>query len=266
MIPITCSGWDLLDDRTPAHRAFRWPAFVHRRHRQLAVIGCLVAIVPTLVTAQTATPSPSPKPPPAVGELKALGQDRFQIGQIVVDKRARNFTVPGKVNLLDKPLEYLATSPGARKSYESLLELSASGSEINLACILIGLERDPALPAWKPSNPAAAGTRVTLSVAWSQGGQKRRISAAEALSNTQAGVTVESIEWSYTGSFTSLDGSQLAADVTGTLIGFVPDPTGIVAAASGNGLGPYGSVHGSSLLPPVGSAIELIVEPAKSTK
>lgn len=237
-----------------------------RRHGLQVMLGGLAAAASPSLRAQPAAPAAANPAPPKLGELKSLGQDRYQIGQIVIDKRARSFSVPGKVQVLDKPLEYLATAPRGRKAYEALFELSASGTEFNLACILIGLERDASLPAWKPAGPATSGTRVNLFVAWNEGGQKRRVPAAEVLANTQPGVKVEAIEWAYTGSFTNLDGTQFAADVTGTLIGFVPDPTGIVAAVAGNGLGPYGAVRGSSQLPPEGSAIELIVEPAKPGK
>jgi len=206
--------------------------------------------------------------PPPIGELKSLGQERYQVGRIVVDKRARTFTVPGRVHVLGKPLEYLATSPGGRKGYEALLELDASGTEINLACILIGMERDPAVPGSKPLGQAGkAGQRVTLSLAWSEGGQRRRLSAAEALLSADAATKSDTVEWAYTGSFTSLDGSQLAADVTGTLISFVKkDPTGVIEAVSDVSLGPYGSVRGSTMLPPEGSAIELVVQAATLTK
>ena len=54
--------------------------------------------------------------------MKSLGGDRYQVGTIVVDKRARRFSVPGRVHLLGKPLEYLATAPGGMKAYETLFE------------------------------------------------------------------------------------------------------------------------------------------------
>jgi hypothetical protein len=200
--------------------------------------------------------------------LRSLGQERYQIGSIVVDKRARTFMVPGRVHALGKPLEYLATSPGGRKAYESLLELDASGTEINLACILIGLERDPAVPTWKPLGQVGqTGQRVALSLAWTDGGQRRRLSAAQALLSADAAGKADAVEWAFTGSFTSIDGSQLAADVTGTLISFVKkDPTGVIEVVSDVSLGPYGSVRGSTLLPPEGSAIELVVQAATPAK
>ena len=229
----------------------------------VAAMASAAAIVVPPVIAQSA----EPPPPSVVGPIKPLGQDRYQIGRIVVDKRSHRFTVPGRVHALDKPLEYLATSPGGRKAYEALLELDASGSEFNLACILIGLERDPKVPANKPPEAASVtGQRVGMSVAWMQDGQRRQVTAAEALFNADARAKIESVDWVYTGSFTSIDGSRFAADFTGTLISFIKDPTGLIEAVSGVGVGPYGSMRGSALLPPEGSAVELIVEMAPGKK
>ena len=235
-----------------------------QRRGLLAALGCSTALGPPLVSAQTSAQTNAPVAP----QLKALGGARYQVGGIIVDKVARRFTVPGRVRALGKPLEYLATSPGGRKAYEALLELGASGTELNLACILIGLERDAGVPPWKPLGQASqVGQRVKLSLAWTESGQRRRVSAAEALLDAEARSGAEAVEWAYTGSFTSKDGSQLAADVTGTLISFVKrDPTGIIEAVSDISLGPYGSVRGSSLLPPEESAIELIVEADKGSK
>ena len=228
----------------------------------VGVMTWAVAIAVQPACAQTADPAP-----PAVGVVKPLGQERYQIGHIVVDKRSHRFTVPGRVHALDKPLEYLATSPGGRKAYEALLELDASGSEFNLACILIGLERDPKVAANRPPDAATVvGQRVAMAVAWTQEGQRRQITAAEALFNAEAKAKVESVEWVYTGSFTSIDGSRFASDFTGTLISLIRDPTGLVEAVSGIGLGPYGSIRSSAALPPEGSAIELIVELAPVKK
>lgn len=233
------------------------------RRGLLTALGCYAALCPLVAHAQASTPGARAAP-----QLKALGGERYQVGNIVVDKAAHRLTVPGRIHVLGKPLEYLATSPGARKAYESLLELDANGTELNLACILIGLERDPSVPSSKPLGvEGKTGQLVALSLAWTEGGQRRRVSAAEALLNTEARARADAVEWAYTGSFTSKDGSQIAADVTGTLISFIKrDRTGIFEAVSDVGLGPYGSVLGSSLLPPEGSPIELIVEAIKASK
>ena len=153
---------------------------MNRRRCLLAALGLAVAIGSPLGACQT--------PAPPIGDVKPLGKDRFQIGSIVVDKRARGFTVPGRVHVLGKPLEYLATSPGGMKAYESLLELDATGSEFNLACILVGLERPPNQPAFQRySREPLAGQRAALYIAWSEGAKQRELSAGDALLKSPTG-------------------------------------------------------------------------------
>jgi hypothetical protein len=233
-----------------------------RREGLQAAFGLSAAAFSPWARAQ----APAPRPPARlVGELKSLGDERYQVGGIVIDKRARSFVVPGRVHVVGKPLEYLATSPGGMKAYETLLELDTVGSEFNLACILIGLERDPKqVESRKVGQGPLVGQRVSLSVAWPEGGKRRQVSAAEALLNPESGVKPESVEWVYTGSRTSGAEGRFAADATGTLIGFVPDSNCIIESAVGIGLGAYGSVRGHAMLPPVRSAIELMVEAGKA--
>ena len=233
---------------------------MNRRDGLLAAIGVSVVACSPPAWAQA-----DAAPPATAGELNPLGQERFQIARIVVDRRARSFTVPGRVLALGKPLEYLATTPGGMKAYESLVELDTTGSEFNLACILIGLERDPG--PWRRSGPGPlVGPRVATSLAWTDGTTRRRVSAAEALLNPEAGVNPESVEWVYTGAPASDGQARFAADVTGTLIGFVPDPNCVIQSSFGIGLGAYGSVHGHAMLPRAGSTIDLIVEVADAAK
>jgi hypothetical protein len=213
-------------------------------------------------TAVPAKPFATGRPPPPVGELKSLGKDRYQIGRIVVDKKAGRFTVPGRVHVMGQPLEYLVTSPGGMKEYETLLEADATGSEFNLACILLGLERDPKQgPFYQFSEAPLVGPKVLVSIAWQDGGKRREISAAEALLDPKGDVRPESVEWVYTGSLSMPPEGQFAADITGTLIGFVHDANSIIESVLGLGIGAYGSVSGNTaLLPPVGTPVEVVVQ------
>jgi hypothetical protein len=194
--------------------------------------------------------------------LKPLGKDRFQIGRIVLDKRAGSFTVPGRVHVVGRPLEYLATTPGGMKEYEALLELDTSGSEFNLACILLGLERDPKQgPFYQFSEAPVVGPRVVLDIAWDQGGKRKVVTAAAGLLDPAAGVDPLTVVWVYTGSASMPPSGQFAADMTGTLVGFVHDANSIIESVRGLGIGAYGSVSGNAqVLPPVGTPVELIVK------
>jgi len=229
-----------------------------KRRSLLATVGWLAAGSAPIASAQT--------PVMPVGEMKALGGDRYQVGAIVIDKRARRFTVPGRVHLRDKPLEYLATTVGGMKAYETLFELDTGGSEFNLACILIGLERDPKLDLVTRSRSTIPGQRIAISIAWTENGKRRQMSAAEAILNADVGVVPVDIGWVYIGAPTSDGRPQFVTDTTGTLIGFIHDPNCVIESVQPIGLGAYGSVRGNPMLPPVGSPIELVVDAGPAGK
>jgi hypothetical protein len=232
------------------------------RRGLLACAAGLAACAAGPAWAQAAGPAPAVAASSPMGEVVSLGQERYRIGRIVVDKAKGSFVVPGRVLVTGKPLEYLATSPGGVKAYESMLELDATGSEFNLACILVGLDKAGLKTPWREfrAHPRIVAQKLTLSLAWSDAGRRRQMPAAEALLNAEAGVAAASVEWVYTGSPVSEGTDRFAADATGTLIGFVHDANTIIESAAPIGLGAYGAVRGHAVLPPVGTAIELIVE------
>ncbi|HJR71686.1 MAG TPA: YdjY domain-containing protein [Gammaproteobacteria bacterium] len=202
--------------------------------------------------------------PPAeteVPEVKPLGDERFQIGAIVVDQRARTLTVGGRVLRTEPPLEYIAVAVGGVKGYESLLELDATGVEFNLACILIGLSNEEVvLPRYQFDLEPVVGPQVGLRVRWGSGAEQKEYDAAEVLWTD--GKPGAGGDWIYTGSYNDAgDPSPYMAQVLGTLIGFVHDPAAIIEHRVGIGIGAYGSIGGNlDLLPDVGAELTLVVE------
>jgi hypothetical protein len=158
----------------------------------IAVVFALSLAMPGFALAQASAAPAAPPPPAAAGPveaapisgMKSLGKDRFQIGLIVVDKKQRRMTIPGRVLQLGVPLEYLAVSPHGMKGYESLLEVDASGSEFNLACILLGLDSSKATrPEMQFGAEPLTGQPVGFRIVWLDGKQRREISVPAAIPN-----------------------------------------------------------------------------------
>ncbi|MCM2312542.1 MAG: YdjY domain-containing protein, partial [Steroidobacteraceae bacterium] len=236
-----------------------------------ASFNALVALVAlTGMSAAIAQAPPAAAPaaaPPA--SVKELGKDRYQIGTIIVDRKAGQFTVPGRIlHIDDAPLEYIAVGRAGYKGYESLLELDAVGTEFNLACILLGLDNAAVRrPDFQFDRRPPEGPPVVLGLRWQTDGTTVEVPLRDALSFAQrpaadgapaAGPPPD--DWVYTGSFNTSEDGRYAADVVGTIVGFVHDPASIIEHRAGLGIGAYGSVQGNrQLLPPIGSPVELIV-------
>jgi hypothetical protein len=192
--------------------------------------------------------------------IEDLGNQQYRVGNIVVDKRAGEFTVEGIILNLTQPLEYVAVKTDGYKGYESLLELSTTAVDFQLACILIGLDdTEASKPRFQFDNAPVTGEAVTVSISWDEEGEQRVVSAQEAI-GSDTGKLADG-EWIYIGSRMSPQDGSLMAEMSGTLIGFVHDPMSVIEHSTGTGTGTYGLVTGNEdLLPAEGSEITVTVK------
>ena len=221
------------------------------RAAQIAVFATLLTL-PIIGFGQDEAPQPDM-------DIEELGDDRYRIGNIIVDKKNQSFTLGGKILHLGKPLEYLAVKTNGAKGYESLLELETSASEFQLACILVGLDdANSVKPRWQFDENDVEGQAVKISVFWTDDGKRKVVRAANAL--MRGDEPFDNHDWVYSGSLPSPQDGSLLAEMSGTLIGFVHDPLAIIEHRTGAGIGAYGSITGNSLvLPPEGSPVTLMV-------
>ena len=191
--------------------------------------------------------------------IEDLGNERYRIGTITVDKTARTFSLSGKILHLSEPLEYLAVRTGGDKGYESLLELETSAVEFQLACILVGLDDEKNVkPRFQYDELEVEGQAVEITISWEADGVRKTTSAANAMIAGDEPVLDDG--WIYVGSQPSPEDGSLLAEVSGTLIGFVHDPFSIIEHRNGVTAGSYGMITGNvELLPPEGSSITLTV-------
>jgi hypothetical protein len=195
----------------------------------------------------------------ATTPVEKLGDERYRIGAITVDRSSSSFSVPGKIIHLTDALEYLAVSSNGMKEYESLLELTTLPGDFNLACILVGLDDENSVkPRFQFDEEKAEGQRVAISLSWDNDGETETLSGANAL---QVGDDAfDDNHWVYIGSATGNYGKEFMADAGGTLISFVHDPYSIIDHRNGAGIGNYGLVTANvEVLPPIGTAITLTI-------
>ena len=237
---------------------------------------CCAAMGVLLATAANADAAPATETPAAaaaagpaaaaeaapISGMKSLGHDRYQIGTILVEKNLRRLTVAGRVLQLGVPLEYLVVSPHGLKGYESLLEIGASGSEFNLACILLGLDASRSTPpGMQYSREPIAGQPVAFRIYWQDGAKRHEVGVLAALYADATQIPNVEDTWIYTGSAINDYTKHYASDETGVLVGFVRDASAVVSHRTGLGIGNYGSVSGNkSLLPPVGGPVTLVMQ------
>lgn len=175
--------------------------------------------------------------------VEDLGQGKYRIGEITIDKPKRLITVPGVMLPYEdgKAIEFLATTKHGYKSYESILTLDVNAFEFNLACILIGLDSKHAvLPEYHFDPRPVKGDPVSIKVGWELKGRMLEYDAVELLKQGDGRAAGPAV-WSYTGSMFD-DSERYLAQMDGVLIGLVHDPASVIEHRDGLGLGRLGAV------------------------
>jgi hypothetical protein len=199
------------------------------------------------------------KEKPAVEDL---GNEKYRIGEIKIDKAKHLITIPGVMlpNEQGKAIEFIASTNNGYKAYESVVMLNANAFEFNLACILIGLDsRQSTVPEYHFDPEPVKGDPVSIKIAWEKNGKPVEYDVIELLKVGETKPAKPSV-WSYTGSM-FVDGDQYLAEMDGVLIGLVHNPASIIEHRAGLGLGNWGAVTiDSNMAPENGQAIRLMIQ------
>ena len=177
-----------------------------------------------------------PESPP----IEEIGDKLYRVGNIRVDLAGQEALVAGVVNDVTI-LEFIATTKGGFKSYESAIELDTDAISFNLAMVLLGLDKSRSVLSkfhFDPDPPE--GDPVEIWIEWEQNGETRRIRGEELAYNAGSKETLPETPWVYTGSVFMPDGSYLA-ERDGVLIGFVHTPAPIIENPLPDGVGNYGA-------------------------
>ena len=231
--------------------------------QMMSAVALALLITPTSAFAQPQAPKPLGSPerpmpfPPNL--VERLGDHLFRVGQIRVDTAKREITVSGHVNDVHV-LEFVASTTGGFKAYESALSLDAGGIPFNAAMLLIGLDKTHARVPTRHFDPIPpAGDPVDIWVEWSANGQARRERVEELMLDLRTKQSIPAGPWVYTGS-TFVKDSGYLADIDGVLIGFVHSPAPVIENPRAGAVDSYGSVvfnPNLGLLP--GTAVTLTV-------
>jgi hypothetical protein len=185
---------------------------------------------------------PPPPPPSAATPVERLGPTTLRVGNVQVDTAKREVSVAGVVNEGVTALEFIASTKGGFKGYESALELDTTAIDFNLGLILIGLDHNRAVvPKFHLQPTPPQGDPVEIWVEWTEREKPRRVRAEELVFNETTKQTLSEGPWVYTGSVFSAQNNAYLADLEGALIGFVHSPAPVIDSPRAMSPGQYGS-------------------------
>jgi hypothetical protein len=209
---------------------------------------------------------PAPPAAPVKPSVDKIGHQLFRIGRIRVDTGKREISVPGRVNDAHV-LEFVASTQGGLKAYESAISLETDGVTFNAAMLLIGLDKKNARVPTRHFDPVPpAGDPVDIWIEWNAEGKPRRERVEHLLFDVRTRQPMPPGPWVYTGS-TFIDDGRYLADTDGVLIGFVHSPAPVIENPREGAVASYGFIilNPRLGLPPE-SPITLIVSAAAPAK
>jgi hypothetical protein len=231
------------------------------------IVSALLALAGALTVINPQEPGEPPTDfihPEVTGELpeatagpniEALGNDRFRIGALTLDRARREIRFSGSIARTEGPMEYLLCASGG-KLYESVLGTDVDPYHLQLALLLIGLEPRNNLER-QGDLRHAQGDPVLIRVEW-EGDDARTSHRAEELLWSMTGErAMEPTHWVFTGS-TFVDGT-FAASLDRSIVAVFNDPAAIVNNPLQSAQDDTSFVPNQTVLPPVDTPVEIIM-------
>lgn len=224
----------------------------------LAILLAMPALATLAGTAGAADPNASRgEAGPAM--IEKVGEGRFRLGDITIDKHSRSINFPAQVNMDKGMLEYLLVHRKG-KTHESLLNTLVEGYDLQVAFLLLGYEGSDKKLAHQgdPSSPQGDAIRIAIR---QKGGAE--LPAEQWLINRfpDGDKDVGPIQWVYTGSL-SWNG-RFAAQETGSFAAIWHDPAALIDNASPGGESNRIWFVKEGTVPPVGTPVDVVVTPVK---
>jgi hypothetical protein len=226
-----------------------------------------VLFSPFLHAAETQErPSPDPSK-----EVRRIGPDLYELGNLRIDAKKRTITCPGRINM-DRggPIELLACTDRGKR-HETILVLDVEPLHLQLALLLLDLEmgRNPAVkyPEGSSENERPVADTVAIRVRWKQEGEGEQEAktiehpAHDMLHNVKKERPMQPARWAFIGS-RHVRG-QFGAKVTGSLVVTYHDPLGILELALEEVNSDIWYEANAKVIPEVDTEVEMIIQAPK---
>lgn len=200
------------------------------------------------------------------GEMEApiakIGDGKYKIDNITIDKNKREITVPGEVNMTSGMIELLATTKTGKR-HESVLVCDVEPYRLQVALLLIGLnpggniqyQGDPATPEGDP---------VLVWVKWAEKEKERVVRGEDLIFNKVEKKTMPHTHWVFSGSKTV--NGKFVAQITGSLITTYHDPYTIMDNPLPTGADDTFYEVNRDIIPPLGTKVLLVIQAVEKEK
>jgi len=241
--------------------------FIRYTVAALILIGTTFTVVSHAVEAPPPPPAPVFLPIPEeptnkLPPLEKIGEGKFRLGDILVNKIERSISFPAQVNMDRGLLEYLLVH-NKGKTHESLLRTRVAPYNLQIAFMLLGFEGTEQRLAMQGAPDTPRGDRVSILLSTATG-QTATLFPAEswlAIKTDETMTDVSGINWVFTGSY--VDDGRFLAQETGSMAAIWHDPVALIDNASPGGESNRIWFVKQGAVPPVGTPVNVTIKPAK---
>lgn len=206
-------------------------------------------------------PKQNPVTTPAI---EKIGPGILRIGKVIVNKPEGFVEVPGKVNMQEGLIEYLACSPYG-KLHESVLMLDVDPYALKIAMLLMGLEPGNKPIAHQGASETPEGDPVEIWISW-QNEKKQPVDhrAEDLILDTKTGKPMPHTVWVFTGS--QIQNGRFMAQVEHSIAATYHDPFALLDHTLPTGADDTLYHANSAVVPPKGTAVSFRIKPLEKTK
>lgn len=212
-----------------------------------AALAAAILVLPALAQ----TPGPLPR------DVEKIGDERYRIGKLTVDLRAKTAECPGRINMRRGTIEYLAVAPGG-KLHESALELDVRPLHLQVGLILLGLEAGGGLRYQGDTRPPR-GSPIELWVSWTRNGRSLRVPAGELVWDIDRKKPMGTGSWVFSG--LPAGDQAVAAEKERSLIATYRDPAAVINTTLEAGGDDTAYKINERIAPPTGTPVVLTIKP-----
>jgi len=187
-----------------------------------------------------------------LSQIERIGEGRFRIGRIVLDKTSQTLHLPACVNMQDGMIELVACANGG-KLHESIFRVPIEPRDLQLGLLLLGLKHKGGV-RFQGDSTLPEGDQVLIFV--EKDGQRRRVE--DYVWDRKRLAPMERTGWVFSGS-KFLNG-EFGAQLTRTLITTQHDPYTILDNPLPTGVDSDQYEVNGKVTPPVGTSVTLVIQ------
>ena len=194
--------------------------------------------------------------------VEQIDEGVYRIGAVIVNRGKRSLSIPGKVNMREGVVEYLAVSVRG-KLHESVLVIEAEPLHVQLGLILLGLNYGGNLE-YQGDEKIPKGDKVEVWVSWKEIGKEKRLRGEELIYNEASKKCMQITPWIFTGS--QIIDCEFMAQVEGSIVATFRDPFAILNNPLPCGTDDTILFANPATIPPLGSKVTLIFQAVEASK